>query len=157
MLTVLFVPPDRRLHDTGFPVEELVGLLVSQRAGAAHLGYLDSQLARWLGEKGQRRVKRPELVEKCGYDGKYVAHAIRLGVQGTELLRTGRITLPIPEPWGSKLRAIRGGEVPEAEALVWSSQVREELATAAVSSWLPLAPDRAAVLDFLERWHLGRI
>lgn len=33
-------------------------------------------------------------------------HALRLGVQGVELLRTGRITLPVPEPDLSFLDAV---------------------------------------------------
>ena len=39
-----------------------------------------------------------ELVAVHGYDTKYAMHALRLGLQGIELLTTGRITLPVPEP-----------------------------------------------------------
>jgi hypothetical protein len=41
-------------------------------------------------------TNRPELVAVHGYDTKYAMHALRLGLQGIELLSTGRITLPVP-------------------------------------------------------------
>jgi hypothetical protein len=52
-----------------------------------------------------------------GYDTKYAMHALRLGFQGIELLTTGRITLPVPEPHRAYLRSIRRGERPLAEVL----------------------------------------
>jgi hypothetical protein len=44
-------------------------------------------------------------------------HALRLGLQGIELLTTGRITLPVPEPHRAYLRSIRHGQRPLAEVL----------------------------------------
>jgi hypothetical protein len=44
-------------------------------------------------------------------------HALRLGLQGTEFLTTGRITLPVPEPHRTYLRPIRHRQVPLAEVL----------------------------------------
>ncbi len=44
------------------------------------------------------RTNRPELVAAHGYDRKYAMHALRLRVQGVELLTTGRVSLPVPEP-----------------------------------------------------------
>jgi hypothetical protein len=62
-------------------------------------------------------TNRPELVAVHGYDTKY---ALRLGLQGVELLSTGRITLPVPEPDRAYLRSIRRGERPldEVRALL---------------------------------------
>ena len=48
------------------------------------------------GEPGAH-TNRPELVAVHGYDTKYAMHALRLGLQGVELLTTGRITLPVPD------------------------------------------------------------
>src|SRR5215475_11657084 len=41
-------------------------------------------------------ANRPELVAVHGYDPKDAMHALRLGLQGIELLTTGRTTLPVP-------------------------------------------------------------
>jgi hypothetical protein len=99
------------------------------------------------------RVHRPELVEKYGWDVKYAAHAIRLGLQGAELLRTGRVTLPVPEPHRGRLLAVRAGEIPEVEALEWCVEVRRDLVAALDDSPLPREPDREAVAEFLIDWH----
>lgn len=44
-------------------------------------------------------------------------HALRLRLQGVELLTTGRITLAVPEPDRAYLRSIRRGERPLAEVI----------------------------------------
>jgi hypothetical protein len=62
-------------------------------------------------------TNRPELVATHGYDTKYAMHALRLGLQGVELLTTGRITLPVPEPDRAYLRSVRRGERSLAEVL----------------------------------------
>jgi len=152
VLSVLFTPPEYELFDI-FPSEELIGLVVSQRAGAAYLGYFDGQLKRWREGTVSQRVNRPELVEKYLYDVKFAAHAIRLGIQGTEYLLTGRVTLPVPEPDRSRLVAIRSGQVQEEDALAWATEVREQLVAARAASTLPKHPDQTALDDFLVRWH----
>jgi hypothetical protein len=75
-----------------------------------YLGYLRGQKERLLGTRGQKRVHRPELDEAHGFDTKYAMHAARLGYQGLELLETGFLTLPMPEPDRSRVMAIRTGE-----------------------------------------------
>ena len=61
---------------------------VSARAAARFLGYLRGQEARISGHSS-----RPELVAAHGFDTKHAMRAMRLGLQGVELLATGRITL----------------------------------------------------------------
>jgi hypothetical protein len=41
------------------------------------------------------RVTRTELIKRHGYDTKFAMHAVRLGYQGVEYLKTGRLTLPM--------------------------------------------------------------
>ena len=79
---------------------------VSRLAADRFLGYLESQRAAMTGEVGAH-TNRPELVTVHGYDTKYAMHALRLGIQGVELLSTGRITLPVPEPQLTLLRSVR--------------------------------------------------
>jgi len=157
VLSVLFTSPEFRLHGNGFPMGQLVDLVVSRRAGAAYLGYLDSQLKRWRDGTISQRASRPELIAEHLYDTKFAAHAIRLAIQGQEYLLTGRVTLPIPEPTAQKLRDVRAGLVPEAEALVWCEQEREHLIAARDASQLPKHPDMAALDDFLVQWHKNRL
>lgn len=52
----------------GAQLQELAPLIVSRRAGARYLGYLEAQRQRLLGERGQKKVNRPELEDKYGFD-----------------------------------------------------------------------------------------
>jgi len=82
---------------------------VSADAGKRFLGYLTSQRMKMMGLKAHT-VKRPELVEMYGYDTKFAMHAMRLGLQGIELMKSCYLVLPITEPHLSGLRAIRTGK-----------------------------------------------
>jgi hypothetical protein len=73
-------------------------------------------------------TNRPELVAVHGYDTKYAMHALRLGLQGVELLTTGRITLPVPEPHRAYLRSVRRGERELAEVLDAITETEKRLA-----------------------------
>ena len=99
-------------------------------------------------------TNRPELVAVHGYDTKYAMHALRLGLQGVELLTTGRITLPVPEPHRSYLRSIRRGERLLDEVLDAVTDAEERLARLRDHPGLPDQPDRRWVDDWLHRSYL---
>ncbi len=101
------------------------------------------------------RTNRPELVAEHGYDIKFAMHALRLGLQGTELLTTGRVTLPVPEPERSHLRSVRRGEVPLAEVLAAVADAEQRLVALQASPAVPPEPDTAWVDDWLHRSHLS--
>jgi hypothetical protein len=106
------------------------------------------------GEPGAH-TNRPELVAVHGYDTKFAMHALRLGVQGVELLTTGRITLPVPEPDRNYLRQVRRGEVALKEVIAQVDQAAEHLAALRDASDLPADPDRSWVDEWLHRSHLS--
>jgi RNA repair pathway DNA polymerase beta family len=111
VLLVLFVP-DREVvfrDEAGAELAANAHRFVSRLAASRCLGYLRAQEAAMTGRAGAH-TNRPELVAVHGYDTKYAIHALRLGLQGIELLTTGRITLPVPEPHRACLRSIRRGE-----------------------------------------------
>jgi uncharacterized protein len=151
ILLLLFVPDDLIVAKTelGDQLRALKPALLSRRAGRGYLGYLRGQKDRLLGERGQRNVNRPELVEAHGYDTKYAMHAARLGYQGVELLLTGKLTLPLPEPARSRVMAIRTGERTLAEAVAEIDQLEVWLAAALDRTELRAEPDRVAVDRFL--------
>jgi uncharacterized protein len=151
ILLLLFVPKESLVAktDLGDALRALTPAILSRQAGRGYLGYLRGQKDRLLGERGQKNVNRPELVEVHGYDTKYAMHAARLGYQGVELLETGKLTLPMPEPERSRVMAIRTGERTRGEAVAEIDQVEERLTGALERTALPLAPDREAVDQFL--------
>jgi hypothetical protein len=145
---ILFAPEELRMIDDSFPATRLSEVTLSKRAGEAYLGYLRKQLEKWQG-KASMGTSRPELMEAHGYDTKFAAHAIRLGIQGVEYLNTGRISLPMAEPIASEIRLLRAGQMPEAEALAWVRTVERDLIKAHEASKLPERADPAQVKAFL--------
>ena len=112
VLTILFVPDAEVVFRNRVGAELVVNAhqFISRLVADRFLCYLQSQKAAVTGEVGAH-TNRPELVAAHGYDTKFAMHALRLGLHGVELLATGRITLPLPEPDLSYLRSIRWGEL----------------------------------------------
>ena len=107
VLMLLYLPEYLEIDSLG---EELVSIrdaFISTDAANSYLGYLVSQKRALNGERS-KKVTRPELVSKHGYDTKFAAHALRLGLQGVEYLLEGNISLPIRQSKPLNGQAIRG-------------------------------------------------
>jgi hypothetical protein len=112
---LLFVEP-LFVNRWGLLLRENAHLFASKEAGARFLGYLQAQRERLLGQRGQMRVTRSELIERHGYDTKFAMHAVRLGYQGVEYLETGRLTLPMGAG-REYCMSVRLGQVPLTEVI----------------------------------------
>jgi len=133
ILTLLYAPKDEVLIETnlGHELRRLAPSIVSAKAGWRFLGYLDGQRQRMTGGGHQSRVpNRPELIEAHGYDTKYASHALRLGLQGLELMRTGRLTLPLTGSMLQTCMEVKRGQVGFPEALRRVDSVRSQLHSA---------------------------
>lgn len=132
---------------------ELIGMrdcFVSKDSGARFLGYLTAQEKAMKGER-TKKVSRPELVEKYGYDTKFAMHAIRLGFEGIEYLTDGKITLPIAEPNLTTLRDVRNGRKTLAEALEILDDTKAKLTS--LVDRCTLSADLDAINAFMVRAH----
>jgi uncharacterized protein len=156
VLLVLFVPDEEVVfrNDAGAELTDNAHRFVSRLAAGRFLGYLQGQKAAMTGQVGAH-TNRPELVAVHGYDTKYAMHALRLGLQGVELLTTGRITLPVPEPQRSYLRSIRRGEVALAEVIDAIAEAEAKLTELRAGSAVPDQPDRRWVDEWLHRSYLS--
>lgn len=145
VLLPLFAPPEElvTLTPLGEELRDLAPSIVSRLAAKPFLGYATAQRERLLGLRGQKGVTRP--AGDAGYDGKFAMHMLRLGFQGIELLETGRITLPIPEPQLTFLRAVRTGSAPLSEILERAEKNEATLQHLAEASPLAERPDEAAI------------
>ena len=149
ILLPLFVPDVEivRITGLGHELRANADRIVSRLAGLRFAGYLRTQRQRML--EGALKVNRPELIEKYGFDTKYAMHMVRLGVQGVELLETGRMTLPIAEPWLTWLRDLRRGKHTEEEAVEAAAELEDRLdRLVRGDSPVPEQPDRA----WADRW-----
>jgi predicted nucleotidyltransferase len=158
VLTPLFAPASDVLTVTGIGIElrALAPKILSRRAGWRHLGYLDDQRQRMVGGGKQNRVpNRPELIAAHGYDTKYASHALRLGLQGLELMRTGRLVLPMRPTDLAKCMEVKTGRVDFETALAKVDDVRQRLAWTMESSRgaLPEHPDMDAVNNWMVTMH----
>jgi len=160
IITMLYAPTIFRT-ETGEVLRDSGHLLLSRRALSAYLGYLTQQKERLLGIRGQKRTKRPELVEAHGFDTKYACHALRLGWQGIELAQLGRLELPMPYPQREFLRGLRRGEVSFDDAMnkITSAELTlERFKDGRLATVLPAEPDFQWANDFLvwayeARWN----
>jgi hypothetical protein len=150
---LLFWLPDYLTRtDLGNALVAIRDVFVSREAGRRFLGYLRGQKDRLAGSRAAN-VARPELVARYGYDTKYAMHALRLGYEGIELMSERRLTLPVPEPQLSTLRAVRAGELDRAEALsLIEDAERRLLDLVERCTW---EADREAIDRFLVEAHLA--
>lgn len=154
VLLPLFVPLDEivSMNEHGHDLRVNRSMILSRQAGRRFAGYLEAQRQGLLSHDGKGRdVTRPELVAAYGFDTKYCAHMVRLGLQGVELMETGRITLPVPEPHRRWLRELRTGGHSMQEALdnTAALEARLRVLTDDVTSPLPDHPDYAAADQWL--------
>lgn len=134
---VLMTPLGERLLDSAH-------LFISQRAGFRYLGFLQGQLMNLQKGSGMG-VKRPELVAQHGQDVKYAYHVIRLGLQGIELMRTGRLGLPLDETRRQRLLDVRAGVYTPDEVLTEAARLVDELTVATEKTHLPAEADLHAI------------
>lgn len=129
VLLLLFAPRSEWVESKEPFASELQdnsGLFLSKDCGRRFLGYLQAQKERMLGLRSQR-TNRPELIDLYGFDTKFAYHAIRLGLQGIELLTTGNITLPMPSPHRQILTDLRKGQYTKKFALDWIDDLTSDL------------------------------
>lgn len=146
ILLTLFVPDEHVYFcdEHGGALREAASWIVSRRAGRRFRGYLNAQRRGMLGLRaGAGGSGRQEMVRRYGFDTNYAMHMVRLGVQGVELMETGRITLPVPEPHLSWLRELRQGRRTREEALDAAADLEARLEVLDTTSPLPPEPDRA--------------
>lgn len=153
ILQCLFVPARLCLirDARGAQLQELAPLIVSRHAGARYLGYLEAQRQRLLGERGQKKVNRPALEAKHGFDTKYAMHILRLGFQGVELMSTGKLTLPMAEKDRAFVYATRLGEVPLQDVLTKAGELERQIKDMLDDAPVPAEPAR----DEIEAWMVS--
>lgn len=155
MLLLFFTPDLTYCNALGGMLRERSNLFISKEAGHRFLGYMHGQRQRLLGERGQKRVRRPELEEAFGFDTKYAMHVLRLGTQGIELMKTGRLTLPMESNTKAFLMNVRQGKMTLQEVIniagVYEDRIKELLET----TTLPEHPDRPAIEKLIQNWYLN--
>lgn len=145
MYTLLHLPVYELLDDIGRMLLNSRDLFISKDAAHKFIGYLRPQKAAMLGERGAR-VQRPALVEQHSFDTKFGYHAVKLGLQGRELLSEGRLTIPFEGDDLALLRGIRAGKFTLEEVCDMTDELAADIETiAAEGTDLPEHADYAAI------------
>jgi predicted nucleotidyltransferase len=156
-LLPLYAPAESVLLTTpmGEELRALAPAVLSQRAVHRFLGYLSSQRERLLGRGRRSGVpNRPELVARYGYDVKYASHALRLAYQGLEIVRDGRLTLPMPEREREQVLRVKRGEVAAlAEVVAEVDEVRATVEELVDAGRTPLPAE--ANLEAISAWSVS--
>lgn len=151
ILLPLFVPHQGIVSITGHgeKLRQQRSMFLSKHVGKAFLGYMVAQKERLMGQRGQMRVTRSELIEAYGFDTKYAGHIIRLGFQGVELMTTGHLTLPMIDDQRQAVVEIRTGKWSLDRVLAFGGRLERELRDSLDETPLPDEPDRDAIDAFL--------
>lgn len=160
MMVPLFVPDSgiRYINVFGEELRANRHKLLSQRAHPRFKGYLNKQRLGLLGERNT--PNRAALRERVGYDPKYAMHALRLGMQGCELLERGRITIPLKGKQLKFLREVRSGQREDGQ--IWPlefilkqiERYDRKLDKSLKTSTLPKEPDWGWINNWLADVHL---
>lgn len=161
IIELLYAPEGMQTIATaaGRGLQLMAPLVVSRNAIGNYLGYMRSQALAFCGVggtgRGQRAGNREELVDQYGYDTKFAAHMVRLGLQGVELCRMGQLVLPMRGDELEFVRRVRAGEETAdevfAKTLVLDEQLRGYLDDPASTPRLLDEPN----LEWVQGWmHL---
>lgn len=159
ILVPLFVPDEefRFASSEALELRRCRDLIISKQAGYRFLGYLRAQKSKLIGEKTPK-TKRPELIEKYGYDTKFAGHAVRLGLQGLELMRKGKITLPMSQHAAWYIKDLRKGKFRFENVIDYINIIERQLVSAIETTDLPEHPnyewaDKYLIWAYNEYWR----
>ena len=101
-----------------------------------------------------RNPKRKELEKAFLYDTKSALHALRLMMEGTELMLTGNITFPLPQ--AEYLLQVRNGLLTYEQLMEIVDRVDSDFAAMEAHSTLPYGPDIKGIkklyFEMIEGW-----
>jgi len=156
-LLPLYAPADAIVVTTplGEELRALAPAVLSRQAAYRFLGYLNAQRDRLRGVGRRSHLpNRPELVARYGYDVKYASHALRLAYQGLEVVRDGRLTLPMPAAERQHVLSVKRGDVPAVgDVLRDIAALEAEIRDRLDSGRTPLAED--ADLPAISAWSVS--
>jgi predicted nucleotidyltransferase len=127
-LLPLFAPEDLvyAMNWAGHELRLNRDLVLARQHAKRFLGYLNKQRQHLVGDLAPR-TNRPELVAEHGFDTKYAYHALRIAMQGIELMRDGTIHLPMVDHERKYLLDVREGRYTLTEVLEKLGRLESEL------------------------------
>lgn len=140
-------------HMAVVPMEQFGGTIVNhwevcgrKLSYNATIKHARDVVAKLVDEYGKRSL---QAESQQGIDWKALSHAVRVGTQALELLRTGHITFPLAN--AGHVMDIKLGKLPYQTVAGEIECLLERVEAMATCSALPAEPDRAWIEDFVAR------
>jgi len=142
----IFTPDDCVQHSTHISdlVRQKRKLFLSKKLYHKFKGYAFSQM-----KKVESKIavgKRKELVEKFGYDTKFLSHCYRLCEECRQILEEGDLDIRRSR---DAQKAIRRGDMGLQEVKNWFTQKDGELERLYETSTIPHSPDKCSIKELL--------
>lgn len=156
VIDAIFTPADCILKQTtvGTMVKEKRKLFLHKGSYHKFKGYLYSQMNK---AENAKKAGRAELVEKYGWDTKFLSHCFRLATELEQILETGDLDL---RKNADEIKAIKNGLISLQDVKQKIGNMEEKLDKLYLESPLPYSPDmdkiKQLLLDCLEH-HYGSI
>jgi len=160
MIDALFVPRRCILHTT--QISELIrenrNLFLHKGSWHKFKGYSFNQISKMKNKIPEPGSKRDLLVEKCGFDTKFGAHAVRL-LSEIEQIMTEHTLVLDQDGRRQQLKAIRNGEWTYNEVIKYVSDKEKQLEEVYLKCDLPYSPAdnlpqiKKLLMTCLEMWY----
>lgn len=146
MVDTLFVPQEciTGMNAIGQMIRDSRKMFLHKGSYHKFRGYAFSQLHKMSSNK--RTGKRKEVHDQYGFDLKFAMHLVRLAYEAEQILSEGDLDL---RRNSEHLKAIRRGDVSEAEIREWFSSKEKHLEELYRTSKIPHSPDEPAIKSLL--------
>lgn len=150
MIDSMFVPYNCIIHSTNIAnmVRENNSMFLHKGCYQKFKGYAFAQLHKMKTKTPEEGSKRYENVQTFGFDSKYAYHLVRLLSECEEILTHGTLTLNETSR-REHMKAIRRGEVSEADIYDWFASKEKSLDKLYHESKLQYKPDEAKIKNLL--------
>jgi predicted nucleotidyltransferase len=144
----LFTPVNCVVHVTkvGNMVRDQRRMFLHKGAWHRFKGYAFQQLHKMGTKNPEAGSKRQKIREQFGFDVKFAYHVVRLLDECEQILQEGDIDLQRAR---EHMKAIRNGEVPEADIRAWFAEKDKYLEKVYSESKLQYAPDEDKIKSLL--------
>lgn len=138
-----------------FGIQQIRHDFLSKRLIPRHLSYSDKVVKELTGQTTPLQ-KRPELIERHGFDTKHAYNAVRLLLQCAELLNEQHMQMPMLKQYRDMLLAIRNGGWSQREVMELIDELQAVIEVAREATPLPDFPDYGKLNKWLIDVHQAR-
>ena len=136
-------------ENTEVPALNILGKKFDHHCTFSHVLQILTKIYKNYGQRAR------EAKKNNGIDWKALSHAVRVSIQGIELLNTGHITLPLKAEDRTLVKLIKAGKIDYKEVAVRLEELLLELESAKLTSELPEKLEQSFLDEMVIDIHRG--